>query len=81
MNYEKPIVNNLLGMSEVTEQPPDREQSIASPLHSKSVMLEGGADSDFSESEEFDSDIENDQFQKKVFFSQQAKIFQFRSGL
>jgi len=25
-------------------------------------MLEGGADSDFSESEEFDSDIENDEF-------------------
>jgi hypothetical protein len=44
-------------------------------LHSKSVMLEGGADSDFSESEEFDSDIENDEFQKQVFYSQQAKIF------
>ena len=42
-------------------------------------MFEGG--SDFSESEEFDSQIGNDEFSKSVFYSQQSKIFQFRSGL
>jgi hypothetical protein len=32
--------------------------------------MEGGEHSDFSESEEFDSDIANDEFQKQVLFSQ-----------